>query len=80
MVDGLVPIESLRAGQSARIGRVVGNLDHVHRLRELGLHGGTEIEMYQPGNPCIIRMAGNKVCIRSDSRLNVFVQPHGGAN
>ncbi len=80
MVDGLVPIEWLRAGQFARIGRVDGHLDHVHRLRELGLHGGTEIEIYQPGNPCIVRMAGNKVCIRSDSRLNVFVRPLEGEN
>jgi Fe2+ transport system protein FeoA len=80
MVDGLVPIEQLRAGQLARIGRVDGHLDHVHRLRELGLFGGTEIEVYQPGNPCIIRIAGNKVCIRSDNRLNVFVRPHGGEN
>ena len=80
MVDGLIPIERLKAGQFARIGRVDGHLDHVQRLRELGLHSGAEIEIFQPGTPCIVRMAGNKVCIRSDNLLNVFVRPHAGEN
>ncbi len=31
--------------------------------------------MFRPGNPCIIRMAGSKVCLRSDELLEVFVEP-----
>ena len=31
--------------------------------------------MFRPGNPCIIRMAGNKVCLRSDDLLQVLVEP-----
>ena len=71
----MVPLESLRAGQSARVGRVLGQPDHVHRLEEFGLRRGTLVEMFRPGNPCILRLGGNKVCLRVGERLNVLVQP-----
>lgn len=70
-----VPLSSLTAGQSARISRILGHPDRVHRLAEFGLRGGTKIQMFRPGNPCIIRLAGNKVCIRSDNLLSVLVEP-----
>lgn len=73
--DGLVSLGSLRAGQAARVGRIVGRADHVHRLHEFGLRNGTEIEMFRPGNPCIIRMAGIKVCLRADELVEVLVKP-----
>jgi ferrous iron transport protein A len=71
----VIPLHRLPAGCCARVVDVVGHPDHVHRLEEFGLRGGTQIEMFRPGNPCIIRMAGNKVCLRSDDRLSVLVEP-----
>ena len=76
-MDSVIPLSKMKIGQSAHVSEVVGKLDHVHRLEELGLRHGTEVEMFRPGNPCIVRMAGNKVCIRADRRLNVFVKPNG---
>jgi ferrous iron transport protein A len=70
-----IPLCRLPAGHFAKIVDILGNPDHVHRLREFGLRGGMKIEMFRPGNPCIIRLAGNKVCLRSDDRLNVLVEP-----
>ncbi len=29
--------------------------------------------MFRPGNPCILRMAGNKICLRANDLLSVFV-------
>ena len=75
--DFSVPIHHLHAGQSARISRIVGHPDHVHRLHEFGLCDGVRIEMFRAGNPCIIRMAGNKICLRADELLDVFVVPAG---
>ena len=49
--------------------------DHVHRLEEFGLRGGVAIRMFQPGNPCIIHLDGNKVCLRADAYLQVLVEP-----
>jgi ferrous iron transport protein A len=71
----IIPLHRLPAGRSARVVDVLGNPDHIHRLEEFGLRSGTRIEMFRPGNPCIIRLAGNKVCLRSDDRLNVLVEP-----
>jgi Fe2+ transport system protein FeoA len=70
-----IPLESLRAGQAARISRIAGHPDHVHRLEEFGLRDGTRIEMFRPGNPCILRIAGNKLCLRADELLSIHVLP-----
>jgi ferrous iron transport protein A len=71
----VIPLHRLPAGRCARVVGVIGHPDHVHRLEEFGLRGGIHIEMFRPGNPCIIRLAGNKVCLRSDDRLSVLVEP-----
>jgi ferrous iron transport protein A len=73
-----IPLCRLSAGRRAKIVGILGQSEHVHRLEEFGLRGGTEIEMFRPGNPCVIRLAGNKVCLRSDDRLNIMVEPTTG--
>jgi Fe2+ transport system protein FeoA len=75
MIDRAIRLERLPAGKTARICRIEGRLDHVHRFEELGFSTGTRIQMFRPGNPCIIRLAGGKVCIRSDGSLRVLVEP-----
>ncbi len=75
MIDRSVPLSSLQAGQSAFVSRITGRADHVHRLEEFGLRGGTRIQMFRPGNPCILRLAAGKVGLRTDTLLNLFVEP-----
>jgi Fe2+ transport system protein FeoA len=31
--------------------------------------------MFRCGSPCIIRLAGNKVCLRADDLTHVMVKP-----
>ncbi len=71
----LVPLQCLRSGQSARVGRVVGHPDYIHRVEEFGLRKGTVIEVFRSGNPYILRIGGQKVCLRLDDLLNVLVYP-----
>ncbi len=75
MIDKSVPLSNLQAGQSAFVSRITGQPDHVHRLEEFGLRGGTRIQMFRPGNPCILRVAAGKVCFRTDELLHVLVEP-----
>jgi len=75
VIDKSIPLGQLLAGQSASVRRISGRADHVHRLEEFGLRGGTRIQMFRPGNPCIIRIAGNKVCCRTDQLLRILVEP-----
>jgi ferrous iron transport protein A len=70
-----VPLSSLRSGQSACIRSILGRREHVHRLNEFGLRNGTEIEVFRAGSPCILRLEGNKFCLRADELLNVLVEP-----
>jgi Fe2+ transport system protein FeoA len=63
----------LAVGQVAQIGQLVGQAEQVHRLEELGLRRGTTIEMVQSGSPCIIRVAGSKICFRDCDLVNVLV-------
>ena len=79
MVD-FVPLNQLDSGQPAEISDVKGEPLHVHRLHEFGLRRGTKIQMFRPGNPCIIRMAGSKVCVRIDNSLQIMVKPVSGGN
>ena len=78
-VDELIPLGDLAAGQAARIHRILGHADYVHRLEEFGLRHGIQIQMFRRGNPCIVRLAGIKVCLRADAKFHVLVQPIEGA-
>ena len=79
MIDKSIPLGQLMAGQSALVRRVSGRPDHVHRLEEFGLRGGTRIQMFRTGNPCILCMAGGKVCCRTDDFLRILVEPESPA-
>jgi ferrous iron transport protein A len=71
----LVPLGRMAAGCCATVAAVLGVAEQVHRLRELGLCDGASIEMLQPGSPCIVRLAGHKLCFRADDLLSVLVKP-----
>ncbi len=69
-----IPLSLLAPGQVAHVSQVCGCPDEVHRLEELGLRGGAAIEMVQRGSPCIVRLAGQKLCFRADELLHVLVR------
>lgn len=51
----------------------------VHRLREMGLRVGAVVEMIRSGSPCILKLDGQKICVRSDEMTGVLVQTGAGA-
>jgi ferrous iron transport protein A len=75
VVTNAISLQNLPAGHSASILRILGRPDDVHRLEEFGIRRGTRVEMFRAGNPCILRIAGNKFCLRSDELLSVLVEP-----
>jgi len=70
-----IPLQMLPTGQMARVRQVFGTAEHVHRLEELGLRGGAEIEMVRHGSPCIVKLSGHKLCFRFDDLHKILVQP-----
>jgi ferrous iron transport protein A len=73
-VNALFPMHMLVPGQSADVGQVMGSPETIHRLEELGLRGGATVEMVQNGSPCIIRLAGQKLCFRAEELVQVLVR------
>jgi Fe2+ transport system protein FeoA len=74
-VEGLIPLSRLDRGQLGVVGHIEGRVDHVHRLEEFGLRRGTRIEMFRPGDPCILRVASNKICLRLNGSFRILVKP-----
>ncbi len=50
-VHGAGSVAYVEFGESAEIAQLVGVPDHVHRLRELGMHAGQRVEMVQRAVP-----------------------------
>ncbi len=71
----LIPLHLMRAGECATVVDVLGRPEHVQRLHELGMRGGVDIEMVQPGTPCIVRVTGQTLCFRAADLLRVVVRP-----
>ncbi len=74
-MDDSIPLEFLAVGQAAFVTAIVGHHDTVHRLDEIGLRAGIEVEMVQAGRPCIVRVGGQRLCLRADELLRVLVRP-----
>jgi ferrous iron transport protein A len=73
-MDDLLPLNLLQRGQLAFVEQLVGHADQVHRLEELGIRAGVAIEMLEPGTPCIVRVADQKLCFRDADLFNVIVR------
>ena len=70
----LLPLHLLTPGRRALIGQLVGRADEVHRLEELGMRVGKQVEMVQSGSPCIIKLDGAKLCFRDNEAVGVLVR------
>lgn len=71
----LVPLGQLSVGRKGVVAAVLGGVEHVHRLHELGLRDGAAVEMVRSGSPCILRLGSQKLCFRADELVSVLVKP-----
>lgn len=77
-MEDLVPLQFLSRGERGQVGQLLGEMEHVHRLEEMGLRAGTQIEMIEPGCPCIIQIGGYRLCFRDNDVFHVLVRPGDG--
>jgi len=71
----LLPLDMLRPGECADVADVGGDQAWVCRMAELGLQPGCRVQMLQDGTPCLLRVAGCKLCLRSDDSAQILVRP-----
>jgi Fe2+ transport system protein FeoA len=71
----LIPLQLLVRGQFGEISELVGRPDQIQRLRELGIRSGAQVEMLQPGSPCIVRLDEQRLCFRESDLIGILVRP-----
>jgi Fe2+ transport system protein FeoA len=74
----LMPLDMLRAGEWAEVEEVTGQPGWVGRLAELGIRQGCRLQVVQPGSPCLLNVAGCKLCLRSGECSRIMVRPVSG--
>ncbi len=70
-----IPLDCLKAGESAQVVDIEGDTTLLTRLQEIGLNVGSRVRMVLPGSPCIISLAGNQFSLRTDDLATVLVEP-----
>ena len=73
-MSNVIPLHFLSRGEVAEIDQLVVRVDEVHRLEELGLRSGVVVEMLQPGTPCIVGLAGHRLCFRQNDAVGILVR------
>lgn len=72
--SAILPIHILRSNERARVVDLFGDSSTLHRLDEMGLNVGSEIQMVRPGSPCIIAMAGKRLSLRLEEGTDILVE------
>ncbi|MGN6135625.1 MAG: FeoA family protein [Aureliella sp.] len=75
--DSLVPLDLLKAGESASIVELSGDSSLVHRLQEMGLRTGAVVRMLKPGAPCVVALDGKRLSLRLGGLLDILVATPG---
>ncbi len=71
----MMPLDMLRAGDWAEVEEVTGLPAWVGRLAELGIRQGCRVQVVQPGSPCLLNVAGCKLCLRGEDSAQILVRP-----
>lgn len=67
-------LEQLTHGKSAKIVDLIGSSTEVSLLADVGLRIGATVRMLRAEKPCVVRVAGSRICLRP-RQVQVIVQP-----
>lgn len=70
----IIPLSMLSDGEVGRVAHIHSDCDMTARLRELGLQPGVSVEMIRSGHPCIVRLAGQQLCLRSEALQQILIE------
>ncbi len=71
--ETLLPLEMLRAKETARLVELEGDENQVRRLSEMGLRVGASIQMLRPGAPCLLALDGKRLSLRLGTDVELLV-------
>jgi Fe2+ transport system protein FeoA len=74
----LLPLELLGPGEWGEVHSITGDTEWVGRLAELGIRHGCQVQVLQPGSPCLLNVGGCRLSLRGECACQVFVRPVAG--
>lgn len=74
-LGGTIPLSAMHLNQQASIIQVLGEESARHRVEEMGLRPGAVIRMLRTHPPQIIALHGRRLCLRTNTQLEVLVSP-----
>ena len=69
----MVPLDSLRAGESGAVLSLDGPEYSLNHLREIGLRVGCPVRMLRPGPPHLLQIGDTRLCVRPESDVLVMI-------
>jgi ferrous iron transport protein A len=70
-----MPLECLAPGDCAVVEDVQGEPHWVGRMAELGIRNGCQLQVLQPGSPCLLQISGCRLCLRGADGCHILVRP-----
>ena len=71
----LLPLEHLGPGEWGDVEHVDGEPCWVGRMAELGVRVGSRLRVLRSGSPCLLDVAGSRLCLRGESPMQILVRP-----
>jgi ferrous iron transport protein A len=71
----MLPLDLLATGEWAEVVEVHGEADWIKRMGEMGVHGGSRLQMIRSGSPCLLRVGNTRLCLRGDLATQILVRP-----
>ena len=75
MNAALLPLELLGPGEWGEVHDVCGEPAWVGRMAELGIRSGCQLQVLQPGSPCLLNVGGCRLSLRGECSCQVLVRP-----
>lgn len=76
----MVPLDLLCPGEIGCVVDIDGDENLVHRLAEMGVRPGVELQMIRPGSPCIIALENRRVSFRGERAAAILVEMAPGGS
>ncbi len=70
----VVPLKLVQPGVEAEVCQICGEQSQVRRLQEMGICQGCKLKVVCQGSPCIIKVAGSRICFRENELTNILVR------
>ncbi|HAN98999.1 MAG TPA: ferrous iron transport protein A [Planctomycetaceae bacterium] len=74
MSSEILPLRCVKSGCCVRVDCVVGAMEQIRRLAELGIRQGSDVTVVHAGSPCLLKVGRTKLSFRDGDGASIFVR------